>query len=331
MFSQIAMKLDAFCQIVMGEQQFQDTPDEFDSLFKEQETSRRDSRKAKIQQLGKEEHEKSAPIKANERRQSKSVNSNERGEVSVYRSKTGSIYATAGPKICKRDNNEIKPKKDESPIKLSVKQRVIRKTPKKPETGPATETKEKQKRGFHLIETLYYILTLQFLRDGFILLFNFVKLWIQSTIDYYIFQPLRNTRDRIKYCVEFTRNWLRQKLDLYLLNPIHFVQHSYVIPVYQHSYNFISTVHWCLTNSKKYCVTLLEVLCLRIAKLAENFRHYFAVLFLTNIVPENYSMAYHLFALFRLVLGTLYPAYASYKAVRTKNVREYVSISYTIQ
>ena len=28
---------------------------------------------------------------------------------------------------------------------------------------------------------------------------------------------------------------------------------------------------------------------------------------------------------FRLVFGTLYPAYASYKAVKTKNVKEYVS------
>ena len=31
---------------------------------------------------------------------------------------------------------------------------------------------------------------------------------------------------------------------------------------------------------------------------------------------------------FRLVFGTLYPAYASYKAVKTKNVKEYVSRTY---
>lgn len=29
---------------------------------------------------------------------------------------------------------------------------------------------------------------------------------------------------------------------------------------------------------------------------------------------------------FRLVFGTLYPAYSSYKAVKSKDVREYVSI-----
>lgn len=29
----------------------------------------------------------------------------------------------------------------------------------------------------------------------------------------------------------------------------------------------------------------------------------------------------------RLVFGMLYPAYASYKAVKTKNIREYVSVA----
>lgn len=38
------------------------------------------------------------------------------------------------------------------------------------------------------------------------------------------------------------------------------------------------------------------------------------------------SLIYRLvYPIFRLVFGTLYPAYASYKAVRTKNVKEYVS------
>ena len=51
----------------------------------------------------------------------------------------------------------------------------------------------------------------------------------------------------------------------------------------------------------------------------------FAVLFWLWPLPD---MTYPLFAILRLVLGTLYPAYASFKAVRTKNVREYVSIKF---
>lgn len=37
------------------------------------------------------------------------------------------------------------------------------------------------------------------------------------------------------------------------------------------------------------------------------------------------KMSAFVYCAFRLVFGTLYPAYASYKAVKTKNVKEYVS------
>lgn len=45
--------------------------------------------------------------------------------------------------------------------------------------------------------------------------------------------------------------------------------------------------------------------------------------FLPRILCENI-----LYPIFRLILGTLYPAYASYKAVRNKDVKDYVSISW---
>lgn len=47
---------------------------------------------------------------------------------------------------------------------------------------------------------------------------------------------------------------------------------------------------------------------------------------LVTLLPRFFAYAI-VYPIFRLVFGTLYPAYASYKAVRTKNVKEYVSIN----
>lgn len=43
------------------------------------------------------------------------------------------------------------------------------------------------------------------------------------------------------------------------------------------------------------------------------------------LVFYNVLTSLFVYPVFRLLFGTLYPAYASYKAVKTKNVKEYVS------
>ena len=47
-------------------------------------------------------------------------------------------------------------------------------------------------------------------------------------------------------------------------------------------------------------------------------------LFFAILMPKTFTYVIT-YPIFRLVLGNLYPAYSSYKAVRTKNVKEYVS------
>lgn len=49
---------------------------------------------------------------------------------------------------------------------------------------------------------------------------------------------------------------------------------------------------------------------------------------LVIVMPRSLTYVL-LYPIFRLVFGNLYPAYASYKAVRTKNVKEYVSIFFS--
>ena len=45
---------------------------------------------------------------------------------------------------------------------------------------------------------------------------------------------------------------------------------------------------------------------------------------LAVLMPRSFTYML-VYPIFRLIFGTLYPAYASYKGIRTKNVKEYVS------
>ena len=50
-------------------------------------------------------------------------------------------------------------------------------------------------------------------------------------------------------------------------------------------------------------------------------------LVLLFISATFHSLAKYFYSYYRLIFGTLYPAYASYKAIKNKNIKEYVSHS----
>lgn len=88
-------------------------------------------------------------------------------------------------------------------------------------------------------------------------------------------------------------------------------------------------VHSNISNStnkqqSNRLLTLLSVLRLFPIPLLSTTGTGILVLFGTFILPR--SMGENImYPGFRLLFGTLYPGYASYKAIRTKNVKEYVS------
>ena len=339
MFSNLAMKLNVFRRVMTEDTQ--DLPENvsssaadqnFDKLFESVSKPNKTKLGGTQTQPNKSTIEKR--VSSNKVEPPKRPNFRQQ-EFSIHRSKTGSYYATKAARSSS-SIKDLKHEKEKSPTpEHGIRKRKFINTVNGATEDDSLEAKDNAKTnleddGLGWCQIVYYILTLQFLRDLVIVTFNICKQRFELLVECYILCPVRNTRDRIKSIIDSIRTWCFQQLDIYLIHPIDYIRNSYISPIYRHSCNLIQNLVWCFTNSKKYCVVLFDVICLRIAKLAENFRHYFAVLFLTNCLPENYSMAYHLFALFRLVLGTLYPAYASYKAVRTKNVREYVSTNFYI-
>lgn len=90
----------------------------------------------------------------------------------------------------------------------------------------------------------------------------------------------------------------------------------------------------CKTGAPRVIITSLNAVVRYCAdqmpkKMSLGFLRTLAAL-LVIVMPRSLTYVL-LYPIFRLVFGNLYPAYASYKAVRTKNVKEYVSIhSYRI-
>lgn len=73
---------------------------------------------------------------------------------------------------------------------------------------------------------------------------------------------------------------------------------------------------------------VLKELCRRINRCIPRvtFANFSVIIVLVSVLTPKMISYFLLYPICRLVFGTLYPAYASYKAVRTKNLKEYVSM-----
>lgn len=80
-----------------------------------------------------------------------------------------------------------------------------------------------------------------------------------------------------------------------------------------------------------YDASLCSVVFGSVCRMKPSFFHLGVVLVILTVTCHRAVTYFVLYPFFRLLFGTLYPAYASYKAVRTKNVKEYVSNFLLIQ